>query len=125
MDADWYREVILDRYKNPLHRGELTDPTVVLDGVNPACGDNLKLSVKIGAANTIEDMQIQGEGCAIALVAADMVAEQCIGQSLSDVAAMTEKTVFDLLGGEVAPARRKCALLAFNTIHSHATKTVS
>ena len=44
---DLYREVILDHYRSPRNRGELSDATVVVELNNPVCGDEIKLCLKV------------------------------------------------------------------------------
>ena len=124
MDADWYREIILDRYKNPQYRGNMPNADIVLNGVNPACGDHLTFSLMFDG-DVIKDMKFNGEGCAISVVAADMLIEKFIGKTLRVATNMTEHDVLELLGGEVGRARHKCALLAYHTIHDYANKTLS
>lgn len=124
MDADWYREFILDRYQHPLHRGVMQNPDKTLEGVNPSCGDHLTVQLKL-RDRVLEDIQTSGEGCAISQVAADLLADRLIGGAIESVRTMGPDDMMQLLGGRVAPGREKCALLMYETMQRYADEVLS
>ena len=59
-----YREVILDHYKNPRNHGELDPADCRAEGMNPLCGDEITVTVRLGAdGETIEEVRFIGRGC--------------------------------------------------------------
>ena len=128
-----YREIVNEHNLHPTHKCDLHDPTIVLNGVNPSCGDdiNLQLRVKDGV---IEDASFNGSGCAVSQASADMMCDLVIGQSesealrLADIfmgmikgtASDEEKEELDEAASleDVAhmPARVKCATLGWRTM---------
>lgn len=124
MDADWYREFILDRYQNPVHRGVMTNADRTLEGVNPSCGDHLTISLKM-QDQKFQDIKLSGEGCAISQVAADLLADRLIGTTIESVRAITADTMMEFLGGRVAPGREKCALLMHQTMQRYVDEVLS
>lgn len=131
---DLYRETILDHYHHPRNRGELTEPSARVEGVNPLCGDELTLYLQI-ENNKIKDVKIQAKGCSINTASGSMMSEAVVGHSIDDVKKTidTFKTMMMSKSGDVFlpeemedlealqgvrkyPVRIKCALLPWNTL---------
>lgn len=133
-----YQEVILDHYRNPQHKG-LRDPfQAEVHHVNPSCGDELTLRVRLSAdGNTVEDVSYDAVGCSISQASTSVMAEEIIGKSLKEAnekLAEFEKMITsrgqeegdeDIIGDGVAfagvsqyPARVKCALLGWKAFQA-------
>ncbi|MGE3319821.1 MAG: Fe-S cluster assembly sulfur transfer protein SufU [Candidatus Berkiella sp.] len=76
-----YQEVILDHSRHPRHFGELASATHQATGVNPLCGDEMTIFVKL-ADQTIQNIQFTGSGCAIMMASASLLTEQLTGKTL-------------------------------------------
>ena len=86
---DLYREIILDHYRNPRNRGELsTPPAHKAEGFNPLCGDEIVLYVDV-ADGTIKDLKVGGQGCSISQSSASMMSAAVKGKTLEDARALT------------------------------------
>ncbi|HEX9642663.1 MAG TPA: SUF system NifU family Fe-S cluster assembly protein [Acidimicrobiia bacterium] len=85
-----YREVILDHYRNPRHRGALERPHVHAEGQNPSCGDEFALDLAVDDG-IIVDAGTQGQGCSISQASGSMMADAIIGKSVADVAELTSR----------------------------------
>jgi nitrogen fixation NifU-like protein len=85
-----YREVILDHYRNPRHRGTLAGDHIHAEGQNPSCGDEFSLDLAV-RDGTIVDAAIQGQGCSISQASGSMMAAAIIGKSLAEVRDLTHK----------------------------------
>jgi nitrogen fixation protein NifU and related proteins len=131
-----YQEIILDHYRNPHHRG-LRDPfDTEVHHVNPTCGDEVTLRVRVspGADGTavVEDVSYESEGCSISQASASVMTDLVIGRPVDD--ALAKEREFselmqsrgqlepdeDVLEDAIAfagvskyPARVKCALLGW------------
>ncbi len=128
-----YQELVLDHYRNPRNRGALDGCTHAADGVNPLCGDSLRVEL-VCAGDRIAAMRFSGEACAITTATASMLSELVAGIDAAGVAALNAP--FDrLLRGEVDkddalgplnalaevrryPLRRKCAELPWATLRA-------
>lgn len=112
---DLYAENILDHYRHPRSHGALSNPTVARQEINPSCGDEilLHLTVKDGR---IEEVGWTGAGCAISQAGMSMLSEELPGKTLSEAAALTGKTMQELLGVPIGARRLKCAMLALHTL---------
>ncbi|HHC07541.1 MAG TPA: SUF system NifU family Fe-S cluster assembly protein [Actinobacteria bacterium] len=79
-----YREIILDHYRNPRRRGTLHGPHVHAEGVNPSCGDEFALDLRI-EDGVVTDVAIQGQGCSISQASGSMMAEAILGKEVPAV----------------------------------------
>jgi len=113
---DLYRELIIDRYKNPQYRGRLNPHDIAFEDENPLCGDHIRIEVQVDASDHVTDARFDGHGCAISLASADLLLEFIQGKSLDEVKALTKEDVLDMLGLELGPVRLKCALLSLKVL---------
>jgi nitrogen fixation NifU-like protein len=134
-----YREIILDHYKHPQHRG-LSDPfDAEVHHVNPTCGDEVTLRVRV-TDGTIAELGWEGEGCSISQASTSVMSGLVVGKPIDDALALHEKFLDlmqsrgeaeltdedeDVLEDAVAfegvskyPARVKCALLGWMAMKS-------
>ena len=130
---DLYQQVILEHYKKPRHKGK-TDPVHRHQrGHNPSCGDTIELTVRLNqTGDTIEDVKFEGEGCAIAMASADLMADALRGKPVKEALSMVERFQSMMKGTDefpkelrklnvmagVAqfPVRIKCANLTWHTL---------
>ena len=112
---DLYREHILDHYKNPRNHGTSRMPTSPPKGVNPLCGDQLAIDLKI-VDGKIADIKFHGRGCSISQAATSMLTELAEGLDVDDAAALTKDDLLAELGIPLSPVRLKCALLGLGTL---------
>ncbi|OAA28071.1 nitrogen fixation protein NifU [Frankia sp. EI5c] len=126
-----YQEIILDHYRNPHHRG-LRDPfDAEVHHVNPTCGDEVTLRVRV-ADGVVADVSYESEGCSISQASASVMADLVIGKPVAAALELereflalmqsrgTQEGDEEILEDAVAfagvskyPARVKCALLSW------------
>ncbi len=82
---DFYKEYILDHYRNPRNFGHLESPDAVAEDLNPLCGDQIRIELKVHDGK-VEDVRFSGKGCAISQAATSMLTETLRGKPLEDVA---------------------------------------
>jgi nitrogen fixation NifU-like protein len=117
---DLYRELIIDRYKNPQFRGELNPNDITFEDDNPFCGDHIRVDVRVDDDDIVTEAAYSGEGCSISQASADLLIENIHGKTLEEVKALTKEDVLDLLGIELGPVRLKCALLSLKVLKAGA-----
>lgn len=128
-----YREVIMDHYRHPRHRGTLEQPSVSVTLHNPLCGDEVQLQLVVREGK-IEAASWTGQGCSISQSSASMMTDAVIGLSVADALKLVanfqglmhgeappyaEPALGDLeaLGGVAKfPVRIKCALLPWEAL---------
>ena len=130
-----YREIVNEHNLHPEHKHSLEGANMSLRGVNPSCGDDITLELKVGDDGVIEDASFTGSGCAISQASADMMVSLMIGRHRKDAVRiagnfmnmihgedLTEEELDEL--DEAAslsdiahmPARAKCAVLSWRTL---------
>ena len=133
MSNTFYNEILTDHNLHPGHKHDLPDANLVLEGVNPSCGDDIWLKLKV-ENDEIVDGAFVGDGCAISQASADMMLDLIIGKKkdealkLADIFLwMIKGTVSDEELDELEeasilkdiahmPARVKCAVLGWHTM---------
>jgi len=113
--VDMYREEILDHWQNPQNFGVIGDADLVIEQVNPLCGDEVTFYFKIDDGK-VKDARFTGSGCAISIASASILSENIRNKKISALSKITGKDVLKLIGGKVAPARLKCAFLALEAV---------
>ena len=129
-----YREILNEHNINPTHKKDIDKPSFCLEGVNPSCGDQITLQLKLGDDGKIVDAGFTGSGCAISQASVDMMADVVIGKTKEEALALAD--IFDrMIKGTVTdqeleqldeaaslqdvshmPARVKCAMLGWRTM---------
>lgn len=129
----FYNEILTDHNLHPGHKHDLPDANLVLEGVNPSCGDDIWLKLKVEDGR-ITDGAFVGDGCAISQASADMMLNLIIGKSEEEAMKLAE-IFLRMIKGEVTdeemdqleeasvlkdishmPARVKCAVLGWHTM---------
>ena len=114
---DFYRENILDHYKNPRNYGLLEEPDAHAEGQNPLCGDEVSVSIRFGRdGETIEAIGFEGRGCAISQAATSMLTEIVKGRTAAEVAALPKEEILAEVGIPLTPVRMKCAILGLGVV---------
>jgi nitrogen fixation NifU-like protein len=130
---DLYRELILEHYRRPRNRGQLEAATQTAEGMNPVCGDEIRLDLAINDG-VIHDIAFSGQGCSISQSSASMLTDRLKGRSLEEalrVMGMVRAMLIDgalpdndlgdlqaLEGVAKLPVRVKCALLAWSVLQA-------
>jgi nitrogen fixation protein NifU and related proteins len=114
-DDQFYREFILDHYKNPRNFGRLDGADISHEEYNPLCGDLVGMDFRI-ADGVIEDVRFHGRGCAISQASASLMTERLRGMSLEEARQISKDDVLGELGIDISPARLKCALLTLKVL---------
>ncbi|MBN2548131.1 MAG: SUF system NifU family Fe-S cluster assembly protein [Anaerolineales bacterium] len=113
---DLYRELIIDRYKNPLYRGALEPHDISFEDDNPLCGDHIRIDLRLGADGRVSEARFDGHGCAISQASADLLVEAVIGKTLDEIKSISKDDLMDMLGLQLGPVRMKCALLSLKVL---------
>ena len=130
---NFYNEILTEHNMHPEFKHDLSDADIVLDGVNPSCGDEIQLKLKTDG-DTIVDGAFVGDGCAISQASTDIMLGMIVGRKKEEALKLgnlfmrmirgeaTEEEI-DLLEEasslrDIAhmPARVKCAMLGWRTL---------
>jgi len=111
-----YSEKVMDHFNNPRNVGEVEGPNGSGTVGNPACGDIMKLTIKVDK-DKITDIKFKTFGCGAAIATSSMVTELVKGKSLSDAEKVTNKAVSEALDG-LPPLKMHCSNLAADALHA-------
>ena len=105
-----YRQELMDIYKNPVHKGALSDPSAISHKKNPMCGDEMDLYLKI------EDGGYTESACVVSVIASEILLEKVIGKKVEAINKMTKDEFLTDLGLNLSTSRVKCAMLVFEAV---------
>ncbi|MDR4506865.1 MAG: Fe-S cluster assembly scaffold protein NifU [Candidatus Brocadiaceae bacterium] len=111
-----YSAKVMDHFANPRNVGEITDSDGVGEVGNPACGDIMKMSIKV-KDNVIVDAKFKTFGCGAAIATSSISTEMIIGKTLDDALKLTNQAVAEALDG-LPPAKMHCSVLAEEAIEA-------
>ena len=110
----FYNEILTEHNVRPEFKHDLPDADLVLDGVNPSCGDEIQLKLKLDG-DTIADGAFVGDGCAISQASTDIMLGMIRGEaSEEEIDSLEEASA--LRDVSHMPARVKCAMLGWRTL---------
>lgn len=105
-----YTEKVIDHYEHPRNVGVVEDASGVGVVGNPACGDVMKLTIRV-ENNKITDAKFKTFGCGAAIATSSMVTEMVIGKNVDEALEISNKTVAEALGG-LPRVKMHCSVLA-------------
>lgn len=111
-----YSEKVMDHFSNPRNVGDIENADGIGTVGNPACGDIMKLSIKM-EGNIIKDVKFKTFGCGAAIATSSMVTELVKGKSLSEAETISNATVAEALDG-LPPVKQHCSNLAADALHA-------
>lgn len=134
MASSIYTAALMEHNAHPDYKYDMDAPTAALDGVNPSCGDELVLALRV-EDGVIEEAAFTGHGCAVSQASADMMADLVTGETVEEARRLTSLFLSMVKGEELSsaeledldeaaelesisrmPARVKCAELAWRTL---------
>lgn len=134
-NRSFYNEILTDHNLHPMHKHALPDSNMQLEGVNPSCGDDIILNLKVEDGKIV-DGSFTGDGCAISQASADIMLDLIIGREVEEAERLKESFLHMIKGeatdeemelleeaGALAdishmPARVKCAVLGWHTLEN-------
>ena len=130
----YYNEILTEHNIRPLHKRNMDSPDFSLEGVNPSCGDDIVLYLKLDQGENIVEASFDGDGCAISQASSDIMCDLIIGKKKDEALRLSE-IFLRMIRGKITeeekeeleeagiledishmPARVKCAVLAWRTM---------
>src|SRR5437016_12923254 len=113
-----YSETIFEHFRHPRNYGALPAPEVASEAVNALCGDRIRMELNVSADQTITAVRFRGDSCIISRAAASILTELIQGQTLQEVAVLSQDVSLTALHTPIRPARLQCALLPVHVLHA-------
>lgn len=111
-----YSEKVMDHFTNPRNVGEVENADGEGTVGNPACGDIMKLTIKV-EGNVIKDVKFKTFGCGAAIATSSMVTELVKGKGLKEAEEISNESVAEALDG-LPPVKMHCSNLAADALHA-------
>jgi nitrogen fixation NifU-like protein len=111
-----YSKQVLAQFQNPRFVGELPDATIYVQVDNPACGDIMRLSLKVHDS-CISDVRFRAKGCVAAIASGSQLCELLHGRTIAEIQSLRREDIITALGG-LPPASIHASHLAFDALHA-------
>ena len=133
MSNTFYNEILIDHNLHPMHKEKLENANMILEGINPSCGDDIVIQFFV-EDDIIKDGAFEGDGCAISQASADIMIDMVIGKHKDEALHLAGLFTKMIQGSATAeeieeldeagalqdishmPARVKCAILGWHTM---------
>ena len=109
MVAGLYSELLLDHFQNPRNVGELSSNAVVVEAANPACGDVIRLSVRL-EQGVIAEARYKVRGCAASIACGSALTQILIGMPVAELPTIDAVRIAAAVGGLAAESRHAAVL---------------
>jgi len=110
-----YNQIVIDHLKHPRNMGEMESPDGVGEAENPACGDTMRLFIKVEAGRII-DARFLTFGCGAAIASSSITTEMIKGKTIEEALMISDQVIADALGG-LPPTKVHCSILAEKAIN--------
>ena len=117
-----YSDEVLDHFMNPRNVGEIGDPDGVATIGDPACGDFIKVWIKVDG-NVLADVKFKCQGCPSAIASGSVMTEMAIGLDLDAAMELTDEQIAEALGG-LPEEKAHCSNLGAEALHDAITNHV-
>ena len=111
-----YNPIVLDHFNRPRNMGEMDHPDGVGQATNPACGDTMRLFIRV-ERNRIAEAKFLTFGCAAAIASSSMTTEMIQGKTVEEILMISKDMVAEALGG-LPPTKTHCSVLAEDAIQA-------
>jgi nitrogen fixation NifU-like protein len=121
-----YNDTVMEHFQNPRNTGEMTNPDGIGEVGNPACGDVMRMYIKV-ENDRLVDVKCQTFGCAAAIACSSVASVMVTGRTLDEATGLSREQVAEELGGlpeqkmacsNLAPDALRAAIEAYRAKHS-------
>jgi nitrogen fixation protein NifU and related proteins len=117
MSAGAYGPVVLEHFRRPRNRGALAAPSMSQEGVNPLCGDRVRIELRI-EGDIVREAAFSANACAICVASASILTELVQDAPLEDIGTLTVDELVATLKAEIPRARLQCVRLPLTVLHT-------
>ena len=111
-----YNQIVMEHLKHPRNMGEMENPDGVGEAQNPACGDTMRLFIKVDTDRII-DATFLTFGCGAAIASSSITTEMIKGKTIEEVLMISDQVIAEALGG-LPPTKVHCSILAEKAIRA-------
>jgi nitrogen fixation NifU-like protein len=115
VSAPLYGDIVADHGRNPRNRGRLEAPDLSREGMNPLCGDRVRIELRL-LDGRIEEMRFEAEACTVTIASASVLTGLLYGAPIARALTIDDAELLGALGTELRPSRVACALLPLHVL---------
>jgi nitrogen fixation NifU-like protein len=108
---------VLEHFRRPRNRGTLVEPSMSQEGVNPLCGDRVKIELRI-EGDTVREARFSANACAICVASASILTELVQGAPLDEIETVSVEDLMRSLQADIPQARVQCVRLPLTVLHT-------
>jgi nitrogen fixation NifU-like protein len=112
-----YGPIVLEHFRRPRNRGTLVAPSMVQEGVNPLCGDRVKIELRI-EGDIVREARFSANACAICVAAASILTELLHEAPLEEIGTLTVDDLLTSLKADIPRSRIQCVRLPLTVLHT-------
>lgn len=112
-----YGPTIMEHFRRPRNQGALPEPTMSQEGVNPLCGDRVRIQLRIDG-DAVVDARFTANACAICVASASILTELVRKAPLVDISSLTVDDLVAALKADIPRARMQCIRLPLTVLHT-------
>lgn len=112
-----YSSTVLEHFRHPRNRGSLAAPDLAHEGLNPLCGDRIRIEVALHDG-VVEEARFRGDACAICIAATSILTGMLRGATVAELEAIADETLLGALDADIPAGRRQCALLPLEVLRA-------
>jgi nitrogen fixation NifU-like protein len=117
MSGGAYGPVVLEHFRRPRNRGQLQNPSMSQEGVNPLCGDRVRIELRI-EGDIVREARFSANACAICVAAASILTELVHDAPLEDIGSFTVDELVTALKADIPRTRLQCVRLPLTVLHT-------
>ena len=110
-----YSDILLDHFRHPRNYGSVVAPDISNEQFNPLCGDRIRIELKLEQAR-VKEIRFKGDACAFSTSATSLLTELVLGETIEQLANITDARLIAALESDIQPARLQCALLPLQAL---------
>ena len=111
-----YNSLVMDHFAHPRNRGEMENPDGVGEARNPACGDTMRLFIRV-EADRITEATFLTFGCGAAIASSSITTEMIKGKTIEEALSLSDRKIAEALGG-LPPTKIHCSVLSEKAIRA-------
>jgi len=115
-----YQAELEEIFKNPRHKGNIVNPSILASEQNPLCGDSIRLQLRV-ENGIIQEARFDGSACAVSIIASEKLLSFIEGKSVAEAKSLTQDDLLQILGVDVSMSRIKCATLVLTALKNALT----
>lgn len=111
-------DILLDHYSNPRNYGRLKAANVDQEGVNPICGDRVRIQASVNDKGIVEAVRFTGSGCTVSIASTSLLTTLVEGLAIEEAVIVSAQQLMEAIAAPLSPRRYECVVLGYNLLRA-------